>query len=159
MKTFLKIVRAVFLLDLLLFPLVFYLFYDILWDRLDTTGQYLGNLVEVLVRFFGCVGIGLWFAAQNRLPAVDGDSKKRAVLISAAAVVFGVFYLYSDLYMPLYDMFWYGAQTWDLNPLEHPVRLFFSQNLCDQGTVFAYMCLVVAFQLGRIRFSCESAAA
>ena len=160
MKTFLKIVRTVFLLDLLLFPLVFYLFYYILWDRLDYTGQYLGNLAEVLIRFFGCVGIGLWFAARDQLPAVDANSKKRAVLISTAAVLFGAVYLFSDLYIPLYDLFWYGAAQGQYStPYEHPIRLFFSQSLCDQMTVVSYMCLLVAFQLGRIRFSSKSAAA
>ena len=150
MKTFFKIVRAVFLLDLLLFPLVFYLFQGILWDRLNPTGQYLGHLAEVLIRFFGCVGIGLWFASRNPLPVVDARCRIRAVLISAAAVLFGVFWLSTKWYGFFYDLFWYSVQGPYLNPLAHPVRLFFGQNLCDQLIVISYICLLVAFQLGRV---------
>lgn len=159
MKTFFKIVRAVFLLDLLLFPLVFYLFYGILFHRLNPTGQYLGNLAEVLVRFLGCVGIGLWFASRNPLPAVDARCRIRAALISAAAVLFGIAWLSTSWYGSLYDLFWYGASGPYDNPLAHPIRLFFSQNLCDQGTVVSYMCLLVAYQLGRLRFSAEQSQA
>lgn len=152
MKTCLKIIGVVFLLELFFFPL----FYYVLWPNTNTLA---GNWLLLAVRILSGLGIGLWFASRNRLSAVDADCQKRAVLISAAALVFAVFYTFSSLYAPLYDLFWYGAQTAGMNPFDHPVRLFLSENLFDQTAVASYMCLLIAFQFGRLPASPARAAA
>lgn len=147
MKVAIKIIGVVFLFELLFFPL----FYHVLWPNVNTLT---GNWILFYVRMVSGIGIGLWFASRNRLPAVDANSKKKAVLISAAALLFAAVYAFADLYIPPYDLCWYGVRCMEqYNLFDYPVRLFISENLIDPTTVASYMCLLCAYQLGRLPFS------
>ena len=145
MKFAAKIVGAVFLLELLFYPLLYF------FVLLPNTNNYSVNLLIASIRIIGCSAIGLLFAHHIRSQPIN---EKKALWISLVAGLFGIIYLFSTkLYVSLIDFVWWGAMDDTYYQLDiHPVRVFLSENL-DKCSIVSYMCLIVAFHLGRLWFS------
>ncbi len=147
MKLVCKIAGTVFLFDLLFYPFLYFVL-------LPNTDLPMGTYSIYIIRIIACCCIGLEFASQTPLPPADEKNKRKAVLISGAALLFAAYYLFiSSLDAVLSELIWYGARTFDMNPYDYPVRLFFIENLVEQDTVISYMCLIIVFQLRRLRLS------
>lgn len=144
MKNLLKIIGTVILFDLAFYPLLYFVL-------LPNTDKYSVNLAILVIQVLSCVAIGLWCAHKNR---DDPVNPKRAAYISIAAGCFGLYYYFlgSSLCITLMDLIWLGAAKEYYAP-KYFIRIFLCENLFDRTTVMSYMCLIVAYQLGRIRFS------
>lgn len=143
MKNVLKLISTVILFELAYYPLLYFVL-------LPNTNKFSVNLAIVGIRILGCISIGLWFAHQYRNCPIN---TKKSVCFSIVAGCFGLYYLLiSKIYITLTDLIWWGAQEEFYLP-NHFIRIFLSENLFDQWSVMSYMCLFVAFQLGRIWFS------
>lgn len=137
-----KIFIAVVAFDLLLYPLLYFF----LLPNTDKLGV---NLSIACIRILGCFCIGLWGAYQNRAQSI---SPKKAIWISIVASLFALYYLFSDLYISLIDLVWWGEAN-EFYQSSHFVRIFLSENLFDQWTVLSYVCLLVTLYIGQLYFS------
>lgn len=143
-----RLLAAIFLFDVLMFLLEFYL------SNLNN----MSSAINQLIRILGCCLIGLAFARWYQ--TVD----RRASLITglaALAVGLYAFLLPVPLFWRLYDwVAWIGSP---LKALEaglpsNPVFFFLGWSLFDECAFGSHMCLIAAFQLGRLWFSGSTAA-
>ena len=147
-KLVLWMLAAVCIFDLLIYPL------DMFVWNLDALYTFMVFELRIVV----CTAIGLWFARQDRFRPVN---RKRSLLISFAVLSFAVYYLFFPAPEPfnwLFDQICggYNFET-GYNIPAHPLRMWIAQCLYDSYTVFSHMCLIAAFQLGRLWFSRKKA--
>lgn len=106
-----------------------------------------------IFRILSCCAIGLCFAWLDRAwPA----RKRTSLLIAAAALVLAVYPIMfpTPLLWKLYDWIaWSGLHTFEAAFPPNPVRTCVAWTLCDEIAILSHGCLVICFQLGRLRFS------
>lgn len=141
MKLYLKIVGAVFLFDLLFYPVLYF----VLLPKTDTLA---GNWAILGIRVAVCCAIGFWFGRRSQAAKAEAAGVKNALLIAAAALFFWILLFIWESHLT--DFVWYGVITEDFDPFAHPVRLFFFENLFERFAVSSYTCLVITFQMGRL---------
>lgn len=141
-----RMLAAVFLFDLVMFLLQFYV------ENLAGAENSLCSLLRVL----GCCLIGLIFARRDRDRALD---RKRSLLVGLAALVTGLymFLLPAPLLWRLYDLVaWIGSAD-PMAPLpSNPLFFFLGWTLFDQYTFATHMFLAAAFYLGRLPLTRKS---
>lgn len=144
MKLIAKMVGATFLFDLILYLFLYPL---VLLPNVD---NYSVNLAILCIRVIGCSAIGFLFARRIRNQPIN---EKRCEWIALVAGLFGIYYLLpTKCYIFVSNLVWWGAHD-TFNQLDiHPIRSFLGVNF-DQGPVFSYMCLIVVFQLSRLRLA------
>lgn len=143
LKPALQMLAAVFVCDLALF------FVDISWFSLS--GGFGPSLFAFLLRLSVCCILGAWFARRDRARPVN---RRRSRLIAVAALLLGLYVLLMPvpLVWRLYDLVT-GGVPFDAYVPSNPVRWFLGWTLFDQYAFFSHACLVVVFQLARLRFS------
>lgn len=142
-KLMLQMLAAVSVCDLALF------FVDISWFNL--AGGFGPSLFAFLLRLSVCCILGVWFARRDRARPVN---RRHSLLIAVAALLLGLYVLLMPvpLIWRLYDLVT-GGVPFDAYVPSNPVRWFLGSTLFDQYAFFSHACLVVVFQLGRLRFS------
>ena len=144
-KLIARMLTAVLLADLILF------FMDISWYASAGSSGFL--TFSQLLRVLAACAIGLCLAWHDR----RWPAKRRAsLLIAAAALLLGLYVLLmpAPLLWRLYDLVaWTGGRGFEDVFPSNPLRAFFAWTLFEEYAFFSHMCLIAAFQLGRLRFS------
>lgn len=145
-KLILRMLAVVFICDVITF------FMDIsVYSLYYTESGFL--YFSGLFRIFACLTIGLFFAWHDRFYPVN---RRASLLISGVALTFGLYPIFfsTPLIWRLYDWIaWSGVSDPMVNLPPNSLRTFIAWTLCDQCAIFAHMCLISAFQLGRLWFS------
>lgn len=136
---------------IILFTSIF--FVDLFAFAIDRFNGTVFSLISFAFRILGCCLIGLKFTQLSNGRSLN---RKASLLICGIVLTLGLCYLF--LSGPSIQLFWLFDHIWPGTGYEdiydfsiHPLRVFISESLLGQQAVFSYMCLIVTFQLSRLR--------